>query len=391
LDGVYTDSVGSANGVNSSFANSTPLCEDASNSVRSNNTTDRISLPTTTDINGAVSSKSLGGWLKLTSIQLPPKSIYREGTNGTNQFNLTLWAGNKLMLDIRAGSTDVLQAFSDNILKPNRTYHVFAKAEGTNEGDTFALYIDGVKQGITVPANRQTGVASFLARPFGEFADPSGLTQVGAGNVLLNAPTNADYNYWSSFTGTPSVNLTDEQIREELFEKGALAGVEITNQVGLDALSSTVRPDEPLNIRVADNGGDLTLTADNITHDPLASVHVQWMGTGNLTYVNTNGSNASIGSTPNGGTINFVNPSNLTVSPLFSGSSVRIYEAGTTNLIGGNETTGTSYSEEVLAPTIDVVVESLQYKFIKVKGIDMTGGDVSLPVSQELDRNYRNP
>ena len=52
--------------------------------------------------------------------------------------------------------------------------------------------------------------------------------------------------------------------------------------------------------------GNLTLNADNITHNQYASIHVQYMGTGTLTWNNTNGSDASIGSTPNGGTITFV-------------------------------------------------------------------------------------
>ena len=91
-------------------------------------------------------------------------------------------------------------------------------------------------------------------------------------------------------------DLTDTEIRETLFELGALAGTTISSgsesamQTSLDALADTVRGNEPLNIRVEEvtGDGDLTLSADNITHDDLASIHVQYLGSGTLTWQNTN-------------------------------------------------------------------------------------------------------
>ena len=378
----YTDSVGTANGTNSSMTNAAAICEGASNSVESNNTADRIKIPTQTVIDGAATSKAIGGWIRVNSIQLPPKSIYREGATG-NQYNIIMWAGNKLMLDIVSGS-DVFQAFSNNVLKPNRIYHVFTRFNAL----TFALYIDGVKQSITVPTTGIPTAANIPARTAAEFADPSGSTEAGNATVLLNAPTNCRYNYWASFFGASASALTDSQIRTELFEKGALASVEVNNQADLDALANTVRPDEPLNIRIADNGGDLTLTADNITHDPLASIHIQWMGAGVLTYINTNGSNASIISTPNGGTINIINPSILSVSPLVIDSEVRVYESGTINEVAGVESSGRAFSASIQSATVDVVIHKENYVYIRVDGIDMTQGDVALPVNQQFDRNY---
>ena len=137
------------------------------------------------------------------------------------------------------------------------------------------------------------------------------------------------------FSGANAV-LTDTEIREVMFEKGAPPDVTITNQAGLDALADTVRGNAPLCIRV-DAGGPLSLTADNVTFDPLASIHVQWMGTGTLNWTNSNGSNASIGSTPNGGTLNFINPATLTVNGLIDGAEVRIYDNEVAN-IGNNDT-----------------------------------------------------
>jgi hypothetical protein len=383
FDGDYADSVGTADGTNSGFANAAALCEGATNSAQCNNTSDRVTLTTQADIDGAATNKAVGGWLQVNSIQLPPKSIYREGTTG-NQYNIIMWAGNKLMLDIVSGTT-VLQAFSNNVLKPNRDYHVFTKFVGNGE---FALYIDGVKQSITVPTNAQTGVANIPARTALEFGDPSGATEAGNATVLLNAPTNGSYNFWCSFFDSAALGLTDSAIRSVIFEKGAVPGVTITNQAGLDTLANTVRADEPLNIRVADNGGDLTLTANNITHDPLASINVQWMGTGNLTYINNNGSNASIGSTPNGGNITFITPAVLTVGPLIPNSEIRVYESGTTNELEGEENSGSGFTRSILVNSVDVRIIKNDYVYIKVIGIDMTQGNVSLPINQQIDRNY---
>jgi hypothetical protein len=383
FDAAYTDSVGTADGANAGMANADAICEDAANSVESNSTGDRIAIPAQTDIEGAATSKALGGWLRVNSIQLPPKSIYREGTTG-NQYNIIMWAGNKLMLDIVSGTT-VLQAFSNNVLKPNRIYHVFTKFIGNGE---FALYIDGIKQSITVPTDAQTGVANIPARTAAEFADPSGSTEAGNATVLLNAPTNGRYNYWATFFGASATALTDSLIRTELFEKGALPSVVVSNQADLDALANTVRPDEPLNIRVDDNGGDLTLVADNITHDPLASINIQWMGAGTLTYINTNGSDASIISTPNGGTINLITPATLTAAPLIPNTEVRIYESGTITELAGIESSGASFSASIQAPFVDIVIHKQDYVYIRVDGIDMTQGNVALPVNQQFDRNY---
>ena len=92
------------------------------------------------------------------------------------------------------------------------------------------------------------------------------------------------------------------------------------------------------------------LILDNITFDALCSIHIQYMGTDTLNVRNTNGSNASIGSTPNGGTINFINPATLTIEGVINGSEVRLYDNETpadhkfnTELDGTESNTGTDF------------------------------------------------
>ena len=95
---------------------------------------------------------------------------------------------------------------------------------------------------------------------------------------------------------------------------------------------------------------DLTLVApSNITFDPLCSIHVQWMGTGDLLFINTGASPASIGSTPNGGTITFAQRQTLTVTvkdiftdAAISGARVYIEAASGGDLSVGTEIMNTT-------------------------------------------------
>jgi len=385
---TFTDEVGTNLGIGTSISANSEICEGVTESAFMNSVNDSIALLQEDNIDGAMSRKIICGWLRVGAIQLPPKNIYREGLTG-NQFNLTMWAGNKLMLDIHENDV-TYQAYSDRALKPERIYHLCAVFSGSAFENIFALYIDGVRQSVSNPASGTPSIASLSARSAGFFGQtPDGsTTQVGGANTVLNATEGLRHNYWVSFS---DVTLSESVIRTELFEKGVLPRVTVADQEDLDALSGTVRPDEPLNIRVRDNGGDLSLVADNITHDPLASVHLQWMGTGTLTYVNTNGSNASIFSTPNGGTVTIVNPAVLTISPLVPNTEVRVYDAGTMAELGGVEDSGTSFSLSIQSSSVDVVLHNIGYEYIRVDSIDMTSGDVDLPVTQIFDRNYENP
>lgn len=396
FDGDFVDSENAANGTNSGFAIVGPICEGVTNSVQCNSIGDRVTVANTATITGAFDRKAIGGWVRLSALQLPPKSIYREGTTGT-QLNFVLWAGNNLMLDV-VSDTDVFQAYSNNVLVPDRSYHIFAKVEGTSYDNSFTLYIDGVKQGLTEPASGALGLSTIAGRGDPTWGDPAGTTEVGNETVILNGPENCRYQYWAGFIAGPA-QLTDTEIREVLFEEGAFPSEIITTgtqsqmQTQLTALASSVRGNQPLNIRVEPVNSDIdfTLTADNITHDPLASIHIQYTGTATLTYINSNGSNASLGSTPNGGTINFVTPRTLTVSPLIAGTEVRVYEAGTITEVAGVENSSTSFSVLLQTPSVDVVIHKEDYVHVRVEGLDMASADVALPVSQQFDRDYRNP
>jgi len=337
FDGVYTDSIGSANGTNSGMAISgVPICEDVSNRVQSNSIADRVTLATSTDIEGALSQKGFGGWFRVSAINQPPTRIYGEG-DATTSFAMLLGFGNNVTFEIDSNDF-TLQIFGDIPLENNRAYHLWMGFDGNGGTDEFRAYVDGVKQ--LDSADTSLGVASLGARTVGEFGDPVGTVAMGGVALVIIAPINGNYSQWASWSGVNAM-LTDNEIRQELFEKGALADVAITNQSGLDVLAGTIRSNAPLCIRV-DVVGDITLTADNVTFDPLSSIHVQYNGTGTLTWVNTNGSNASISSSIGGGSVVIQNEVNLKYrilsvsdsSPI-EGVRVLVRDSGSSTILTG--------------------------------------------------------
>jgi len=332
FDGNSTDAIGTASGTDTTMSyTSSPIAEDATNSALMDVRTDSISIPTTTTINNSAQArKAVGGWFMVDAFELPHCRIYGEGDNTTN-FQLVLFAGNSVMLEIRDSTTWQVQVYSDIAIQTSRVYHFCAILEGSGYSNLVRFYIDGVEQTSGIPTNRQPGSATLSSRGVAEFGDPAGTVGVNGTALLMQSPgdnrtteqvINAYYQHWFAFGDTASAALTATQVRDTLFEKGALpditiaAGTESAMQTSLDAYASTLRADAPLCIRVSTvtGDGDLTLDANNITFSPLASIHVQYMGTGTLTWKNSNGGDASIGSVPNGGTITFVKPQTLTVT-----------------------------------------------------------------------------
>lgn len=95
-----------------------------------------------------------------------------------------------------------------------------------------------------------------------------------------------------------------------------------------------------------------------------------------------------------GATVVLVNSTNLELTGLKNPSEVRVFNAGTTTEIAGSEsvTTGT-FSTGIDAasyPSVDIAVLALGYQNLRLLGIDTTS-DVSIPIQQQLDRQYLNP
>jgi hypothetical protein len=400
LDLNSNDAIGSVNGVDTAVTYPTvPIAEDATSCLLLNTINgDRVVLPTTTDINNSAQArKALGGWFSISSINAHPVRIYGEGNQST-AFQFVLAYGNNLLFEVIEPTNFTIQIYSDNVVANDRAYHIIGLFEGNGYDNEARFFVDGIEQTNAEPISRQPGNADLNLRAAGTFGDSTATVGVGGGVVLLQGPTDGSYNHWASWGDTVNAELTATEIREELFEKGALpgttisAGTEAVMQTALDLLANTVRGDEPLNIEVQANTGDtdFTLTADNITHDSLASIHVRYMGTAILTWRNDNGSDASIFSTPNGGTVLVETETNLTINGLQNPTEVRIYDAGTVTEIGGQEdvTTGT-FSVDLFETSVDIRFVSLNYKIFTLYTVD-TSADLALEITQIFDRNYVN-
>lgn len=320
FDGDSLDQIGSVNGTDTSMVyTSSAIAEGATYCAETNAVTDRVSIPTTTVINNSAQTrKAVAGWFMATAIQNPPKNIYGEG-DATQAFRFILGWGNNLVFEVDDPSF-TLQIFGDTFLEVNRAYHLCMIFEGNGYGNELRAYLDGVEQLNAEPTDRQPDAATLTARSVAEFGDPAGTVAVGGTAVILIAPINGKWNHWATWDGADAV-LTDSEVRDELFEKGALPDVTISGstesamQTALDVYADTVRGNAPLCIRVEDcTEGDFTLELDNITFNPLASIHVQYTGNDTLTLINTNGSDCSIVSTPSTGTVVLKTRTTLTIT-----------------------------------------------------------------------------
>ncbi len=393
-DGNVNDIIGTLNYTNSGGVFTGPvICKDTASSYETNGTNDSALAASDPSVQDVTVDYCYALWFRTTAIQQPPCRVFGDGGQTVNN-SFFLGFGNSIVCEADC-DPEVIQVGSGISIAPNRAYHFALIFRDIGGGDSeLEFFIDGVSQGTSVVSD-----VSNVGRGGFRIGGITGTTSysIGGAAFQLVSPVNGQYAMAASMVG---VNVpTPSEVRTELFEKGAIPGVVIASdteanmQLALDAIASTVRPNEPLNIEIEAVTGDgtLNLIADAITHDPLASVHIQYMGTGTLNYTNSNGSNASIGATPNGATINFINPALLTVSPLIPGSEVRFCEAGTQNEVGGIEASGVSFSSSVNVSSVDVIVHKEDYENIRVKAVDMTSGDVTVPVSQVFDRQYENP
>lgn len=313
FNGNSNDAIGSANGTDTSITYITgSIAQDGAVVASMNAVGDRISIPTTTDINNSNQAiKAVGGWFWTSAIQLPFVRIYGEGDNVTS-FQLVMGLGNNLTFEIRDSTNFQVQVYNDTPVATSRAYHFFMRFSDNNNNNIVDLFIDGVKMTRAEPTDRQPDDALLASRGVAEFGDPAGTVGLDGTAILIVAPAQSGtsrYQHWATWDGT---EVTDTEVREELFEKGALADVTISTdteanmQTAIDAYADTLRGDSPccIEVEAVTGGGDFTLDLDNITFNSLASIHVRYNGTADtLTIRNTNGADASIGAAPFGGSI----------------------------------------------------------------------------------------
>jgi len=328
MDGItdLVDLVGTATLTNSSMVTGAAIAEDTANSISAIAVAQKLTAPSQNDMNLLTHSRRVvSGWFRILSIQKPPTRIYGEGDNNPS-FQIVLGYGNNLMFEAVDSVNFDNQVFGDRVIENNRPYHLCMKFSGNGFSNQFTAWLDGVELTLSEPVNKQVNTASFTSAGSIEWADPASTVGVGGDIVLLVGPNTSNYNHWSSWSGANAELITTTEVRTVLFEKGALpeitiaSGTQSVMQTSLDSFASSSRINSPLTFRInaVTGDGNLSLSSNNITFDSLTSIHIQYMGTGILTWTNNNGSNASIGSTPANGTIIFVNPVIITITVLNS-------------------------------------------------------------------------
>lgn len=405
FDNTYADSAGSL-AANSQASTGTqgfftdPLTRGRTHSWGVTGNASRIEMTDSqfTNVTNTHRRRFIGGWFKFPSTPLDPKGIWEEGGN-VNNIYIVIGFGGKILCNVADSSNGFkLQAFSDFLLNPNRVYHIGLLFDGDLG---CRCYIDGVLQsgfdGAAPISNQATHSGDYA------YGQPDGTLDTGGTDIQYPSFDGSRYNDWATWSNSGSDIPPETDIRVEIFEKGALPDVEILSdtpanmQLAINALSGSSYPDSTMAIKINKPNGssNLDLDFDNITFGDRTSIQVQWMGTSGstLTIKNLNGSNfdTTKGSAPYGGTIAVINPATLTLTGIENPSEVRVYEAGTTTEVGGQEdvTTGT-FSTSVEVSSVDIVVHALGFLNIRLTGVSVSG-DTTIPIQQRIDRQYDNP
>ena len=220
--------------------------------------------------------------------------------------------------------------------------------------------------------------------------------EVGGTDVTFRSQLDTQYANWASWR-----TRLDDATQLELFRRGARPQVTIASdttanmQAAIALLANTAYGNHAMTLRIEQPSDSLSLDVDfdNITFNDSTSTQVEWRGGGTLTVTNLNGSNTEsikcYGS--RGGSVVTVTPATLTLTGLQNPTEVRVYEAGTTTEVAGQEdvTTGT-FAATIQTPSVDIVIAALTFQNIRLLGVDTTG-DVTLPIQQRFDRYYENP
>ena len=275
---------------------------------------------------GGQAERTLGGWFSLSKIQELSACIYKEG-GGANNIAFLVGFGNTLMVQVdqTTGGTEYVQVYGDFPLSAQRPYHVTLVFKGN---DNVKLYIDGKLQERSF--NNPYDFAEHPSHTGPQIWGIDSSIDAGGPNVEFFGPEAV---YLASWFNANTV-LPENDIRFYLVEHGLPtlenipSGTAANMQSALDNLADTSLDDYPLGIRInaPTDGNDLTLTADNVTVNENMTYHIQWLGTGKLTWKNSNGSNISVYSTLFGGTVEIINSKTV---------NVHVYDIRTGNAIAG--------------------------------------------------------
>jgi len=275
-------------------------------------------------------------------------------------------------------------------------------ADGVN---TFQNYLDslGVEvnatSGSTVKlTNSQIGASV----PYGfDITAATGSTIDFTGNsyVFATASLDADATYNRQlFVGGEGVSDNDSEVRNSTFivndqlptnsgmvDWGASTDIESSTF----ELSSSTTSGHAIKIATAGTYTFTNLTFTSFGADGTNSAAV-FNDSGGAVTINVFGGSAPTVKNGSGASTTVNVLTTLTLTGLQANSEVRVYDAGTTTELAGVENSGTSFTANISTSSVDIVVHSLGYEYQKIEGAD-TSSNLTLPIQQRVDRNYRNP
>ena len=276
--------------------------------------------------------------------------------NFNNQFSYTTTASNG------SANLDIITSFVKKVSYVSPVTHY--RSNSDTSADDYTLY--GYEYGklllslpVTAKGNNGTDVSAV-------FSQDQSITE--SNKATVDAYTEIDtsakfydrasaylednFGTYTDFLATRSGNLIDA---------GAY-------NVTIDATASSV---------FAISGNTITIKASTYTGDMVT--------TGTITLAN--GATFIGTRTDTNGTVTVTT---LNLTGLQSNSEVRVFNAGTTTELAGVENSGTTFTANISASSVDIVVHSLGYEYQKIEGAD-TSSNLTLPIQQRVDRNYRNP
>ena len=288
------------------------------------------------DYNAAHNIQFKAFWVRFDRYHQTPSIVMEEGAN-VNDMCLLIGFGNILLANGLSDTADV-QSYSDKPLRPNRTYHVMLKIEGSGYDNELALYIDGVKQSRS--SGNPWGQATFLLHNgdlclgWNQQTGTYGQMNIGGTVMVIGTAIGTRYSHWCSWHDK---EVTDTEISDTMFGLGVGpdytigSGTPSAMQTAMEAYDDTSHGDASLVFYVdaPTGGGDLELKLTNqVFHDD-TTLHVQWRGGGVLTLVGSGTTNltASKMSNPWGGTIVIIPEVNVTVHAIDIDTSADIQNA----------------------------------------------------------------
>jgi len=362
-----------------------PICEDTTHSMLIAGTTVRRECADSSNMNITIDSaeRTVATWIKLGGVQNQLACLWKEG-GGVQNLALLTGLGNVLMAQAadNPGNAINSQAVSSIKLTPNRPYHVAMRYTLTEAPKEWRLYLDGVEQPLALTNGNPLGSGSFNSHS-GDivWGDPDGNLETGGTDIAYNASTSCKYAYfcsWSDNSPNTSAGALEKvtEIRDVLFRRGAIPAytidtdTQVNMQSDLDTqLEDTEVEDWPLGIRVEEKtgGGDLTLTAKGITFDARTTEHLEWQGTGTLTWIV--GTNSDIDEdkvfNTGGGSVTVQRPATFTIAGIINGAEVRIYDDNGTSgsfgdeLDGVENNSGTTFQYSHDGTTNNILVQML--------------------------------